>query len=56
MSALQASVATVFENNYTLKINKYLKRKNFDVTTIGKEQANGELKVKSQINYNQQVL
>ena len=35
---------------------KYLNRKNFNVTTIGKDQATGELMVKSQRPYNQEVL
>ena len=34
---------------YTLKSKKYLNHKNFDGVTIGKDQATGELKVKSQI-------
>ena len=56
MSALQAPVATVIENIYTLKSKKYLNHKNFVITTIGKDRATGELKIKSQIPYNQQVL
>ena len=56
MAALQASVATVIKNIYTEKSEKYLNSKNFDVTTIVKDQATGELEVKSQIPYNQQIL
>ena len=56
MAALQVTVATVIENIYTEKSKKYLNSKNFDVTTIVKEQANGELEVESQIPYNQQIL
>ena len=56
MAALQAPVATVIENIYTGKIEKYLNSMNFDVTTIVKDQATGELEVKSQISYSQQIL
>ena len=56
MAALQAPVATVIENIYTEKNEKYLNTKNFDVTTIVKDRATGELEVKSQIPYNQHVL
>ena len=53
---LQAAVATVNELIYTEKSKKYLNSKTFDVTTIVKDGAAGELEVKSQIPYNQQVL
>ena len=56
MAALQAPVATVIENIYTEKSKKYVNSKNFDLTTIVKDQATGELEVKSQIPYNQQIL
>ena len=49
MGALQASGATVIENIYTEKSEKYLNSKNFDVTTIVKDRATGELEVNSQI-------
>ena len=49
MAALQAPVGTVVENIYTEKSEKYQNSKNFDVTTIVKDQATGELEVKSQI-------
>ena len=55
MGALQAPGATVIENIYTEKSEKYLNSKNFDVTTIVKDRATRELKVKSQIPYNQLV-
>ena len=45
MAALQAPVATVIENIYTEKSKKYLNSKNFDVTTIVKDRATGELEV-----------
>ena len=56
MGALQAPVATVIANIYTEKSEKYINSKNFNLTTIVKDQATGELEVKSQIPYNQQVL
>ena len=56
MAALQAPVATIIENIYTEKSEKYLNSKNFDVTTIVKDQATGEFEVQSQIPYNQQIL
>ena len=37
MAALQAAVATVIENIYTEKNDKYLNTKNFDVATIVKQ-------------------
>ena len=55
MAALQVTVATVIENIYTEKSKTYLNSKNFDVTTIVKNRGTGELEVKSQIPYNQQI-
>ena len=56
MAALQAPEATDIENISTKKSEKYLNSKNFDVTTIEKDRATGELDVKIQTPYNQQVL
>ena len=52
MAALQAPVATVIENIYTKK-TRYIFRnsKDFNVTTIVKDQAAGELEMKIQIPY-----
>ena len=49
MAALPATGATVLNNIYTEKSEKYLNCKNYDVTTIAKDRATGELIVKSQI-------
>ena len=52
MAALQAPVATVIANIYTEKIKTYLNSKNFDVTTIVKDQVTGEVELESQTPYN----
>ena len=49
MAALLATGATVLNNIYTENSEKYLNCKNYDVTTIAKDRATGELFVKSQI-------
>ena len=46
MAALQVTLAKVFENIYTEKSKTYLNSKNFDVTTIVKDQRTEEFEVK----------
>ena len=53
MTALQSPLATIIHNVYTEKSKIYLNNKKYDVTIFVKDQATGELQVKSQIPYNQ---